>query len=110
MKVCLDPGHGGYDPGAVGNGLIEKDITLDLCLKLKPLLEYNGISVILTREGDFAPRHLENDLNGELWARVKIAEEAKADLFVAVHINAGGGTGVEAVSYTHLTLPTTPYV
>ena len=39
MKVCLDPGHGGYDPGAVGNGLIEKDITLDLCLKLKPLLE-----------------------------------------------------------------------
>ena len=97
MKVCLDPGHGGYDPGAVGNGLIEKDIALDLCLKLKPLLEYNGISVILTREGDFAPRHLENDLNGELWARVKIAEEAKADLFVAVHINAGGGTGVEVL-------------
>ena len=97
MKVCLDPGRGGYDPGAVGNALLEKDITLDICLKLKPLLEYNRISVILTREGDFAPGHLENDPNGELWTRVKIAEEFKADLFVSVHINAGGGTGVEVL-------------
>lgn len=95
LKICLDPGHGGYDPGAVGNGLKEKNITLDICLKLKPLLEYNGISVILTRDGDYSPGHLENNLNGELKARVKIAEEFKADLFVAVHINAGGGTGVE---------------
>lgn len=97
MKVCLDPGHGGYDPGAVGNGLKEKDLNLDICLKLKPLLEYNRISVILTREGDFAPGHRENDLNGELWNRVKIAEEFKAALFVAVHINAGGGTGTEVL-------------
>jgi N-acetylmuramoyl-L-alanine amidase len=97
MKVCLDPGHGGYDPGAVGNGLLEKDITLDICFKLKPLLEYNRISVILTREGDFAPGHLENDPKGELWDRVKIAEEVKADLFVSVHINAGGGTGTEVL-------------
>ena len=97
MKVCLDPGHGGYDPGAVGNGLLEKDITLDICLKLKPLLEFNRISAILTREGDYAPGHLENDPNGELWARVKTAEEVRADLFVSVHINAGGGTGVEVL-------------
>lgn len=97
MKVCLDPGHGGYDPGAVGNGLKEKDLTLDICLRLKPLLEANRISVILTRDGDFAPKHLENDLNGELWDRVKIAEEFKANLFVSIHINAGGGTGTEVL-------------
>jgi len=97
VKVCIDPGHGGYDPGAIGNGLKEKDLTLDICLKLKPLLEFNGISVTLTREGDYSVEHIENDLNGELWARVKRAESAKADLFVSVHINAGGGTGVEVL-------------
>lgn len=96
MILCIDPGHGGYDPGAVGNGLKEKDLTLDICLKLKSLLEYNGITSILTREADYAPGHL-NNLNGELSARVKIAEAAKADLFVSVHINAGGGTGVEVL-------------
>lgn len=97
MKVCVDPGHGGYDPGAIGNGLKEKDLTLDICFRLKPLLEFNGISVILTREGDHAVGYLENDLNGELRARVERAELAKADLFVSVHINAGGGTGVEVL-------------
>lgn len=94
-KICIDPGHGGYDPGACGNGLQEKDITLDICLRLKPMLEYNGITVILTRDGDYAPNHLEHDLNGELSARVQIAENAKAELFMSVHINAGGGTGEE---------------
>lgn len=63
MKICIDPGHGGYDPGAVGNGLQEKDIDLDVCLKLKSLLEFNGISVILTRDGDYAPDHLDGNLN-----------------------------------------------
>lgn len=96
MKLCIDPGHGGYDPGAVGNGLQEKDLTLDICLKLKSLLEYNGINSILTREGDYAPGQQSN-LNGDLSARVKIAEAAKADLFVSVHINAGGGTGAEVL-------------
>lgn len=96
MKICIDPGHGGYDPGAVGNGLNEKDLTLDICLKLKSILEYNGINTILTRDGDYAPGHL-NNLVGNLSARVKMAEEAKADLFVSMHINAGGGTGVEVL-------------
>ncbi|MBC2723481.1 N-acetylmuramoyl-L-alanine amidase [Desulfosporosinus sp.] len=97
MKVCIDPGHGGYDPGAMAYGLKEKDLTLDICLKLKPLLEFNGINVTLTREGDYAVGHNENNLNGELWARVNKAESAKVDLFVSVHINAGGGTGVEVL-------------
>ena len=95
MKVCLDPGHGGRDPGAVGNGLLEKNLTLSICLELKPMLENNGISVILTREGDYSPGHLEGNQNGALKARVAIAEKNKVDLFVAVHINASGGTGEE---------------
>lgn len=96
MKVCIDPGHGGYDPGALGNGLQEKSLTLDICLKLKPILEYNGIDTLLTREGDYAPRN-QNNLNDDLAARVKIAEEDKVDLFLSVHINAGGGTGIEVL-------------
>ncbi|MDR3587554.1 MAG: N-acetylmuramoyl-L-alanine amidase [Desulfosporosinus sp.] len=97
MKICLDPGHGGYDSGAVGNGLQEKDITLEVCLDLKPMLEYNGITVVMTRAGDYAPGHLEGDLNGELQARVNIAEQNNVDLFVSVHINTGGGTGEEVL-------------
>lgn len=97
MKVCIDPGHGGYDPGAVGNGMKEKELTLDICMKLKPLLEYNGISVVLTRDGDYAPGHYENDQKRDLGARVTCAESEKVDLFVSIHINAGGGTGVEVL-------------
>lgn len=96
MILCIDPGHGGYDTGAVGNGLHEKDLALDICLKLRSILEYNGIKCILTREGDHAPGYL-SALNEDLSTRVKIAEEAKADLFISVHINAGGGTGVEVL-------------
>lgn len=95
MKVCIDPGHGGYDPGGIGNGLKEKDLTLDVCLRLKPLLEFNGINAILTREGDYAPGHYENDQKKDLGERVKSAELGRVDLFISVHINAGRGTGVE---------------
>lgn len=93
--VCWDEGHGGYDPGAVGNGLKEKDITLDIVMRGKPLAEYNGITIILTRNGDYAPGHLENNLNGELAERVRIANVNKVDLMLSTHINAGGGEGEE---------------
>lgn len=82
LKTCLDDSHGGYDPGACGNGLQEKEVTLKVVLELKPLLEYNGIEVVLTRDGDYAPGCYEHDLNVELWARVDIAERNKVDLFV----------------------------
>ena len=96
-NVMIDPGHGGYDPGACGNGLQEKDITLAIALQLSPLLVSNGIGVGLTRIGDYAPNHLENDLNGELNARVTISDDYGADLFVSIHVNAGGGTGQEVL-------------
>ncbi len=47
-KACEDLGHGGYDSCACGNDLEEKDITLDICLRAKALMEYNGIEVIMT--------------------------------------------------------------
>ena len=94
--LCWDAGHGGYDPGACGYGLQEKDITLAIVLAGKPIAEANGITVILTREGDYAPGHLENNLYGELQMRCTIANQAKADLFCSTHVNSGaGGEGEE---------------
>jgi N-acetylmuramoyl-L-alanine amidase len=96
-SVTIDPGHGGYDPGACANGLRESDITLAIALELTPLLVQNGIAVALTRSGDYAPNHLEGNLNGELMARVKISDDYGSDLFVSIHVNAGGGTGSEVL-------------
>lgn len=79
--IVLDPGHGGHDPGAVGpNGLYEKDVVLDIALKLKKLLAAEGpAEVHLTRDKDvFIP----------LPQRTAIANSKNADLFVSVHANA----------------------
>ncbi|MDD5774119.1 MAG: N-acetylmuramoyl-L-alanine amidase [bacterium] len=79
--VVLDPGHGGIDPGAIGpTGLKEKNVVLEIALKAKKLLTNNlGINVVLTRERDeFIP----------LRKRAAIANNAKADLFISIHVNA----------------------
>lgn len=79
-RVVIDPGHGGKDPGCIGsNGLLEKDIVLDVCHRLKKLMSTNSnMEVILTRETDiFLPP--EN--------RTVVANQKKADLFVSVHVN-----------------------
>lgn len=97
-KVCLDPGHNssGADTGAVGNGLREQDINLDIALRIKPLLEYNGISVVMTRESEFVKGSHSTQLES-LQTRVNIADNNNVDLFVSIHINAGGGTGTEVL-------------
>ena len=53
MKLYLDPGHGGSDPGAVGNGLREKDITLDIAQKIQSILtkNYENVKVKMSRTG-----------------------------------------------------------
>lgn len=89
--IVLDAGHGDFDPGAVGpTGLREKDVVLDVALRLAPLLERDlGLKVILTRKTDvFVP----------LRERTRIANRHQADLFVSIHANADKsrkGRGVE---------------
>ncbi|HWQ09190.1 MAG TPA: N-acetylmuramoyl-L-alanine amidase, partial [Holophaga sp.] len=79
-RIVLDPGHGGEDEGAKGRkGLREKDVALDLALALKAELQNQGCEVLLTRQDDaFIP----------VWDRTRIANEAGADLFVSLHLNA----------------------
>lgn len=95
-KICLDPGHNasGADAGAEGNGLREQDLTLDIALNLKFLLESNGFEVVMTREGAFVPGPPQS-VNESLQARCDVANNASADLFLSIHVNAGGGTGTE---------------
>lgn len=79
VLVMIDPGHGGRDPGAVGNGLQEKEINLFISRRLQRTLEQRGYRVAMTRSSDF-----ELDLQ----PRVDIAERANATVFVSIHANA----------------------
>ncbi|MGB8658255.1 MAG: N-acetylmuramoyl-L-alanine amidase [Candidatus Zixiibacteriota bacterium] len=79
--IVIDPGHGGEDSGAVGsNGLVEKEVTLDMALRLESLLQKEkGVRIILTRDKDeLVP----------LEERAKIANQKGADLFISIHTNA----------------------
>lgn len=80
-KVVIDPGHGGSDPGTVGSHTREKDITLSISLKVGSLIKssFNDVDLIYTRKEDrFVP----------LDERTRIANAAKADLFISIHCNA----------------------
>jgi N-acetylmuramoyl-L-alanine amidase len=79
-RIVLDPGHGGRDVGSVTpDGAYEKDIALDIALRLRDLLRaQQGIEVLLTRE---------KDEQVVLAARARFANEQKADLFVSIHLN-----------------------
>jgi N-acetylmuramoyl-L-alanine amidase len=87
--IVLDPGHGGSDPGAIGlNKTQEKTITLAVALQTKALLEKAGAKVLMTRQDDrdvYGPNATAVD---ELKARSTVANNAKADVFVSIHINA----------------------
>ncbi len=84
-KVVIDAGHGGHDPGAVGKISKEKDIVLSIALKTGKFIEENmpDVEVIYTRK---------TDVFVELYRRAKIANEAKADLFISIHCNANKST------------------
>ncbi|MFZ5774094.1 MAG: N-acetylmuramoyl-L-alanine amidase [Thermodesulfobacteriota bacterium] len=79
-KIIIDPGHGGKDPGAISpGGLMEKEIVLDVGLRLAKKLREQGCEVVLTRDRDvFIP----------LEERTAIANAKEGDLFVSVHVNA----------------------
>ena len=76
--VVIDAGHGGKDPGGVANGYREKDVALNVSLLLGKLLSNTEIKVVYTRK---------TDVFIGLWKRGKIANNAKADLFVSIHCN-----------------------
>lgn len=96
LKLCLDPGHGGYDPGACANGLQEKDLNLFVALHLRDLLEHAGIEVIMTRDSDVCPAGNTTNVHDDLQARCDISDNADVDWFLSIHFNAGGGVGSES--------------
>lgn len=85
MKLYLDAGHGGNDPGACANGLKEKDLTLEAALEIGKRLEAAGVQVVYSRKIDVNA--------GEVFSRGKKA--AGCDYFLSLHFNAGGGIGSE---------------
>lgn len=91
-KIYLDPGHGGTDPGAVGNGLQEKNVTLSIALKVRDILnrDYEGHSIRMSRTTDITRTLAERTNDANSWG---------AEYFVSIHINAGGGTGYEDYIY-----------
>lgn len=91
-KIFVDIGHGGTDPGAQANGLIEKQLNLTVGLKLKELLIEKGFDVKLSRESDVAL---------SLTERTNMANSWGADYFISVHHNAGGGDGWEVIHTIH---------
>lgn len=97
--IVIDPGHGGHDPGAIGpKGLKEKDVNLDIALKLYNLLKANtGARVYLTRD---------NDRFVSLSQRSAMANELGADMFISIHLN-GDERGVERgiETYAHYGAP-----
>jgi N-acetylmuramoyl-L-alanine amidase len=82
--VLLDPGHGGIDPGMVGY-VVEKEVVLDVALRLKRFLEEKGIEVRLTRDKDV---HLSPDKRTDLSMRASMADSSRVNLFISIHVNA----------------------
>ncbi len=101
MKIYIDPGHGGNDPGAIGpTGLKEKDVNLNIAVNVGKILSRHGINAILTRQGD-------NRV--ELVDRVKMANDNNADCFISVHINSAtnsAATGTETFAFPNSVLGT----
>ena len=92
-KVFIDPGHGGYDDGSSGNGLLEDELNLQIGLKLQKKLEARGIEVKMSRTTD---KYL------SLGERAEMANEYGADIFVSNHINSfeqASANGIE--TYYH---------
>jgi len=89
-RVVIDAGHGAHDPGAIGiGGLQEKDVTLDLALRVRDILQAAGYETVLTRD---------RDIYLPLEERTALANTARGDLFLSLHCNAsdaGNLSGVE---------------
>lgn len=95
MLIYLDAGHGGKDSGAIGNGLKEKDVTLNICKRIEKGLKAYDCDVMMSRTAD---DYLTLD------QRTIKANQANADILISVHINAAtqaSGKGFESFIYSH---------
>lgn len=99
-RIVIDAGHGGHDTGTIGpHGLLEKDLCLDVALRLGSLIEQKlpGADVIYTRKDDtFVP----------LEERTQIANDAKADLFISIHANSSQDPSARGVETYYLNFAT----
>ncbi|MGY0694817.1 N-acetylmuramoyl-L-alanine amidase [Virgibacillus sp. FSP13] len=97
MKLYLDPGHGGSDPGAQGNGLNEKDITLDIALHIRTILtdEYENVDVKMSRA---------SDKSKSLAQRTNEANSWGANYFLSIHCNSFNGSAQGYEDYIHSSL------
>lgn len=91
--IAIDPGHGGIDGGANhSDGTLEKNINLQVALKLKNLLEKSGANVVMTRSEDTALDHLNKKSKSrhkrDLIARSDIINKTDPDIFLSIHVNA----------------------
>lgn len=92
MYICIDPGHGGKDPGAVANGIQEKDVNLAVALLARDLLRTQGVEVLITRQDDSFI---------SLQDRTDLANREKVDAFVSIHHNAADNTGARGLEVYH---------
>jgi N-acetylmuramoyl-L-alanine amidase len=99
-RIVIDPGHGGHDTGTIGpHGLMEKDLCLDVALRLGRLIEERlpGAEVVYTRSDDtFVP----------LEERTAIANQAKADLFISIHANSSRDQAARGIETYYLNFAT----
>lgn len=88
--VCIDPGHGGVDPGAFYAGIKEKDINLSIAHKLKQTLIEDGIKVYLTREDDYdlASKNVSNRKRNDLYKRSELINNSGCNIYLSLHLNA----------------------
>ena len=86
--IIIDPGHGGRDPGAMHNGVVEQDVNLDVAKRLKTILEKLGYKVQMTRTGN---KWI------SLEERVNFSRRKKGDLFVSIHVNASENASISGL-------------
>ncbi|WP_026703238.1 N-acetylmuramoyl-L-alanine amidase [Salibacterium aidingense] len=94
MKLFLDPGHGGNDSGAAGNGLLEKNINLDIAIRIRNILlnEYQNVEVRMSRT---------SDISVTLNQRTSQANEWNADYFLSIHCNSFNGQAAGYEDYIY---------
>lgn len=92
VTIVLDAGHGGEDGGCEGNGLVEKDLNLDITLRIASLLRDQKVNVVLTRETDELLYDKNSDYEGkkkyqDVRRRLEISKEQENPVLVSIHMN-----------------------